>query len=336
MTAQRRHITLALCCAAAIALRAACGLAADDGTRAPERRAIAFLAAEVSKWESEHNCFSCHNNGDAARGLIWARASGALDDLKPLDGTLRFLGTPQDWDANGPNGPFKDKKLARIQFGAALAEAIGTGLLEDRDALDRGAALVAELQSPAGSWETDAPGTIGSPVTYGRTLATAMAQQMLRLTGNHAYHDAIARAQHWFERTETKSVLDAAATLLGLASNPSDEADARRRQCLKVIRAGRSSDGGWGPFVNSQPESFDTALVVIALVGVRGGVHVDKAERTNLEDLIVGGRKHLLAAQEPDGGWPPTTRPPGVDSYAQRLSTTGWVTQALLATRPRE
>jgi hypothetical protein len=122
---------------------------------------------------------------------------------------------------------------------------------------------------------------------------------------------------------------------LGLASNGSDEADARRRQCLEVIRAGRSQDGGWGPFVNSPPEVFDTAVVVLALNVVRGTVHLDKSERTQLTDSIAGGRQFLIAAQEPDGGWPPTTRPPGVDSYAQRLSTTGWALQALLATRPK-
>jgi hypothetical protein len=44
----------------------------------------------------------------------------------------------------------------------------------------------------------------------------------------------------------------------------------------------------------------------------------------------------LLARQATDGSWPATTRPPGVESYAQQLSTTGWATLALLATRGQE
>ena len=35
--------------------------------------------------------------------------------------------------------------------------------------------------------------------------------------------------------------------------------------------------------------------------------------------------------QEADGSWPETTRPPGADSYAQRISTTGWALLALLS-----
>jgi hypothetical protein len=46
------------------------------------------------------------------------------------------------------------------------------------------------------------------------------------------------------------------------------------------------------------------------------------------------GRAYLLATQERDGGWPETTRPAGSDSYAQRLSTSGWAALALLATTP--
>ena len=44
------------------------------------------------------------------------------------------------------------------------------------------------------------------------------------------------------------------------------------------------------------------------------------------------GRAYLLAGQREDGSWPETTRPSGADSYAQRLSTAGWATLALLAT----
>jgi hypothetical protein len=43
----------------------------------------------------------------------------------------------------------------------------------------------------------------------------------------------------------------------------------------------------------------------------------------------------VIAAQQEDGGWPETTRPTGGTSHAQRISTTGWATLALLGTRPR-
>src|SRR5262249_30231137 len=97
--------------------------------------------------------------------------------------------------------------------------------------------------------------------------------------------------------------------------------------CLELIRKGQTRDGGWGPYVSSAPEVFDTALVLLALS--RLGDKEDSAE------LIRKGRTYLVKAQQPDGSWSETTRPAGGDSYAQRLSTTGWATLALLATRGR-
>jgi hypothetical protein len=57
-------------------------------------------------------------------------------------------------------------------------------------------------------------------------------------------------------------------------------------------------------------------------------------ERTAETDaMLLAGRKYLLAEQLDDGSWIETTRPSGARSYAQRLSTSGWATLALLATR---
>ena len=95
-----------------------------------------------------------------------------------------------------------------------------------------------------------------------------------------------------------------------------------RERALVLLRKGESPDGGWGPFVNSPPEVFDTALVVLALAA--------QQPTSELSAFIARGRKYLLAEQSPDGSWPATTRPAGADSYAQQLSTTGWALQALL------
>ena len=74
-----------------------------------------------------------------------------------------------------------------------------------------------------------------------------------------------------------------------------------------------------------RPECFDTALVLLALETVR--------TQPGIAAMIQRGRKFLLAQQNADGSWPATTRPSGGDSYAQMMSTTGWVTLALLGTK---
>ena len=54
-----------------------------------------------------------------------------------------------------------------------------------------------------------------------------------------------------------------------------------------------------------------------------------------MKAMIARGRKFLIAEQRDDGSWPETTRPPGNVSYAERISTAGWCTMALLATASR-
>jgi hypothetical protein len=314
---------------ALIAYGAICAMSVADepSPRTAEAKAVAFLAVEVPRWVKENACYSCHNNGDAARALLTALKSGDLADRAPLEDTLAFLSRPEKWDANGPEGPFKDKKLARIQFAAALVDAIQSRAIEEGGQLARAAALVAELQMPDGGWEVDAAGNIGSPVTYGRVLATRMAVATLAAADRAKYRAAIAKAQGWLEATEPRSVLDAAATMLALTNVASPAAERQRTRSLEIIRQGESAEGGWGPFVNSPPEAFDTALVLLAL----------RAQKQPTEStMIARGRKYLLAAQNSDGSWRATTRPRGVDSYAQQLSTTAWATQALLATRGRK
>ena len=65
-----------------------------------------------------------------------------------------------------------------------------------------------------------------------------------------------------------------------------------------------------------------TAIVLLALVRY--------PDEPGARDMIRRGRAFLIATQEHEGNWKETTRPPGAGSYAQRLSTTGWATLALL------
>ena len=80
-------LTFALAACGAVCSTAA---AEDRAPRSAEARAVAFLAAEVPRWAKENACYSCHNNGDAARALLAALKSGDLVLRAPLDDTLAF------------------------------------------------------------------------------------------------------------------------------------------------------------------------------------------------------------------------------------------------------
>jgi hypothetical protein len=300
--------------------------AGPTAERTPERRALDFLSREVPRWSRENRCFSCHNNGDAARALYTAtRLAHAVPD-EALADTTRWLSRPETWEENGGKDAAADKGLARIQFAAAAAAALDAGLLKDRKPLVQAADLVAEGQQKDGSWKVDAAGTTGSPATYGTCLATCLACRTLRRAGPCRFRPAIDRADHWMREVRVASVLDAAAVVLALEGSDDGDARAQRGRCLKLIREGQGQDGGWGPYVTSSSEVFDTSLVLLALVPLK--------DRADIGPLLRRGRGFLLATQRQDGSWPETTRPAGGDSYAQRLSTAGWATLALLATAP--
>ena len=118
---------------------------------------------------------------------------------------------------------------------------------------------------------------------------------------------------------------DASVCLMISASIQPPAGNDRQRRSLELLVRGQSEDGGWGPRTQSPPEPFDTALVLLGLA---------KCEPSpNVPTMIARGRAFLIAQQQTDGSWIETTRPPGNVSYAQRISTTGWAVQALLATR---
>jgi hypothetical protein len=251
-----------------------------------------------------------------------------------LADTSQWLAQPGKWDKNGGEGPFSDKVLARIQFAAALAEAIDAGRVRDRQALAKAAELVAEHQQQAGFWKVDPEGTVGAPATHGTALATYFARRTLQRADARRYEAAIARADQWFRALQSKNTPDAAALLLALPSpapgSPglAEDAIAQQKQCLDLLRRGQSRDGGWGPYATSPPEPFDTAVALLALT-----LHGDQP---GVKAMLRRGRAYLISAQLPDGSWPETTRPPGAESYAQRISTAGWATLALLATREQK
>jgi hypothetical protein len=270
--------------------------------------AVDYLAREVPRWSKENGCFSCHNNGDGARALYVAQQARYRVPKSALADTTQWLLAPANWDHNRVSPAFGDKKLARIQFAAALAQAYDAGIVRDRAALIAAAKSLLPYQEPDGSWQIDAGSAVGSPVTYGTALSTYMARRTLEMAG---FTEPAARAKRWLLGSKPYSVLDAAAVLLALPA---------RRDCLDLILGAQSSEGGWGPHPMAAAEPFDTAVVMLAL------------RELNKPESIARGRAYLIASQQPDGGWPETTRPPGGQSYAQHISTSAWATLALVLT----
>jgi hypothetical protein len=312
-----------------LSILAASGCVSDSACRdrptIAEASAVRFLTREVPAWSRNNGCFSCHNNGDGARALYVAMRKGYRVPARILADTTAWVAQPDRWEHNKGDPGFSDQRLANIQFAASLLAALESGLATNRQPLQEAARKVGADQGADGAWHIEPRNVVGSPATYGTTLATYMALRTLKKTGASGTGDAIRRAEDWLRQARPNDVLSAATLLLASAGESEKSASPKRDDCLTLIRSGQTRDGGWGPYADSPAEPFDTAVVLLSLTELRFVPGVD--------EMIRRGRSFLADRQNPDGSWPATTRPPGGTSYAQRISTTGWATLALLATK---
>lgn len=307
---------------------------ATAGTTDPNAAAITkgvgYLKVEVPKWKAEHPCYSCHNNGDATRALLVAASKG-FDIGTSLDDTLAFLKQPARWDQNKAQPGVDDKTLAKIQFAGALAVAERHGKASSAD-LDAAAKLLVAEQQADGSWHLDDSQSLGSPATYGQLIATWSARTTLIASGMQPDNFSIVQTDRWIRGLTPDNVLDASATILALELSSDVMAENLRRNCLSILRTGQSPEGGWGPYVTAAPQVFDTALAILALgtLEVEPRLARSAYRPEQLKEAIANGKKYLVSQQKADGSWPETTRPANQESYAQRISTTGWALLALL------
>lgn len=305
-----------------------CGKAVGDEARADRptiertvHRAVEYLSNEVASWKTEHKCYSCHHHGDGARALFAAARKTSDTKTPAIVESLEWLRRPTDWDHNGPDGPFSDRRLARIQFAGALAEAVQQQLVPDRKPLVTAAEQLVREQLPTGAWDFEGIDSLGGSITYGRALATAQARNILVLADRAKFRQAIERADAWLRQFEPRSVIDSAGVLIGIGEASDELAVLQRQRCLDIVKRGQTDEGGWGPYVTSGSEAFDTALSVLALssqTSTRGG------------EMQAKGILYLIRSQLSDGSWPETTRPLPRESYSQRVSTSAWSLLAML------
>jgi len=304
----------------------ACVIAACVGPlEKPEDKAVKFLTREVPAWPKNNGCFSCHNNGDAARALFAATRKGYRIPKVALAGTTVWLLDPLRWDKNKGNPGFSDQTLADIQFSAALCIAQDTGLTKKNAAIAMSARKLAAVQDMSGAWIITPAASAGSPATYGTSLATYMALTALSKVETTVAKVARRKGAEWLKKSQPRNTIEISAVLQANAAQLTHLEKIEEQSLLRRLMNSTHEDGGWGSYKDSPSEPFDTALALLAIKSYRDG--------PELKVLTRRARRFLARIQDADGGWPATTRPAGGDSYAQRISTTAWALIALLETR---
>ena len=290
-------------------------------------KAIAFLARNVAAWPRDNHCFSCHNNGDAARVLYVAKQHRFPVPDDSLRTTTTWLNNPSAWHAGTEDAEFKDKELATIQFASALVAATEAEAILPNAALAAAAQQVATFQDADGGWSVQRSRLGGSPIAYSDLLATAMSRNVLARADARRFADQISAADQRLRTANAYAMADLAGILIGLDDATDDPACRQRQRCLQRIIKAQDASGGWGPFADYRPETFDTAIVLLALSSNRG--------QKGVADMIARGRQVLIDTQWKDGSWLETTRPAGAESYAHRVSTTAWAALALVVTEKK-
>ncbi len=286
------------------------------------QRSIHYLAVEVPQWQKENDCASCHNQGDASRALIEAHRQKLFNGQSSLQTSIDWIGQPGHWELNRGLPEANDPTLSNLQFASTLLAAHKV-LRPMPDAVKQAAEILAPLQQNDGAWIIAGGSQFGSPLTHGPILLTGQATSILKAAESPKFVAQARRAEQWLREQSPRNTIEASSLLL--ISSELGWVHPQASRCLQIIFQSQSDAGGVGPYAIAQDENFDTALAVLA---------VDKSPRnpanTKFQDNAV---KYLLSMQGEDGSWSETTRPSGTESYAHRISTTGWALQALLAHR---
>lgn len=290
-------------------------------------KAIAYLAAETPKWRPEHRCASCHHQGSASRALLVAKAKGKLKNGESLENSLEWLEHPEKWADNHGDPNASDPLLAEIQFGASLFSAEHQNPQRFHDALAEIAKQLAKRQAKDGSFVLENSEGVASPITLGPILLTAYARAILvphkiAVTGESpsAWEHEAKLASKWLLSVKPRNTFEGSSLLIALT--PEKESKSARAEARKIVLASAHPGGGFGPYVNSPAEVFDTALAILALSR--------DEQASEHRTLITNAKKQLIKWQLEDGSWEETTRPSGGISYAHRISTTAWALEALL------
>ena len=226
----------------------------------PEQNAVAFLRSEVPARSREKHCFSCHNNGDAARALLHAARSGLDVPDAALADTARWLIKPEGWEHNGGEGPFVDKRLARVAFTAALATAFSTGRITDPKPVVAAAGALALDQAADGSWPLEGEDATECASHVRPAPGHPAGAQSLATADPARFRSAIARADNWLLARKVQNVTDASIILMAFESPARQPAVAARLQtALDLLARIQAPEGGWGLDAYSPPEPFDTA-----------------------------------------------------------------------------
>jgi N-acyl-D-amino-acid deacylase len=312
---------------------------ADPAVKAAIEKGLKRIAAGVTNYPKNRNCFSCHHQAMAVFSMTAAQQRGFEVDCELLQDQIDFS-----------MRTFRNRSLIARGQGVggdstSVVYALHTFATVDHPYDETVAALVQYLlakQRRDGSWPVPAqrPPTMGSLFTN-----TGLALHVLKKYGppkdaegaadlQKRIDESFTRGRDWLLTNQPESTEDRVFHLKGLvyAGAEAKAIETARTQLLKEQR----EDGSWAQLKDMTGDAYATATALVALR--QAGLDVG-------HEAYRKGIKYLLATQTEEGAWIVTTRSrplqiffdngdPGGKSQFISYVATNWAVLALLETVP--
>jgi outer membrane protein OmpA-like peptidoglycan-associated protein len=256
------------------------------------QRGIEWLETATVQWQSQHQCFGCHVQGQVIMGFSVAKTHNYVVNASCTKKLVDFMVDP----GNVPdaNTPLQFAAMALAYYDQAEGKQHDAVLLRDADyTIEQNMKDTGEIVPS----HDEPPIDQGSFMTTGNTvfaLTEAYAE-----SGSARYLQAADRGLNFIAASEPVTNQDKVFKVIALSRFGSPEQRQVADQVVRQLVSEQNSDGGWRTNASkTDSNALPTGQVLYAFK--QAGVSVTSNE-------FARGVAYLLKNQQGDGSWPADT-----------------------------
>jgi len=255
------------------------------------QRGIEWLETESTQWQSEHQCFGCHVQGQVVMGFSVAKTHNYVVSAGCTKKLTDFIASSDAVDRNEPTSPLQFAAMGLAYYDQAEGKQHDTSLLQAADGLTDEMSESGEI-APS---HDEPPIDQGSFMTTGNTVFALM--EAYAETGSARYAKAADRGLNFIATSEPATNQDKVFKVIALSRFGTPEQRQVADQVVRKLTSEQNSDGGWRTNVNkTDSNALPTGQVLYAFK--QAGVSVTSNE-------FARGVAYLMKTQQEDGSWPP-------------------------------
>jgi outer membrane protein OmpA-like peptidoglycan-associated protein len=257
------------------------------------QRGIEWLETASTKWQSDHQCFGCHVQGQVIMGFSVAKTHNYVVSAACTKKLVDFITTGDTIDRYEPPSPLQYAAMALAYYDQAEGNQHDASLLKAVDDLTEKMSDEGEV-APS---HDEPPIDQGSFMTTGNTVFALM--EAYAEAGSARYAKAADRGLNFLASSEPVTNQDKVFKVIALSRFGTPEQRQIADQVARKLVSEQNSDGGWRTNMDkTDSNALPTGQVLYAFK--QAGVSVTSNE-------FARGVAYLLKNQQEDGSWPPDT-----------------------------